>query len=135
LIRNYWINRKNIVKRRGRLPKKRAYRKGRRSSKKNKVDNKQKLDLTIIKETNDSNDDDKSTVVSDNGASMIDSNSLNEIDIEIPQWLQPVSEKSERTNQYFTPYTHNNWESHATILNVVRETENDSNDIFVHIRW
>ncbi|GES98446.1 chromodomain protein 2 [Rhizophagus clarus] len=135
LIRNYWINKKNIVKRRGRPPKNSANRnrRGRRSSKKNNVDNKKELDLTINQETNDSNDD-KSTIVSDDDVSMINSNDSNGINVEIPQWLQPCG-KSERTNQYFTPYTHNNWENHATILNVVRETENDSNDIFVHIKW
>ncbi|GBC50808.2 hypothetical protein RhiirA5_504882 [Rhizophagus irregularis] len=133
LIRNYWINKKNIVKRRGRPRKNSANRnrRGRKSLKKNNVNKKQELDLTIIKETNGSNDD-NNTVVSDSDVSTNDSN---EITIDIPQWLQPASEEIERTNQYFALYTHNNWENHATILNVVRETENDSDDVFVQIKW
>lgn len=133
MIRNYWINKKNIVKRRGRPPKNSANRnrRGRKSLKKNNVNKKQELDLTIIKETNGSNDD-NNTIVSD---SDVFTNDSNEITIDIPQWLQPASEESERANQYFAPYTHNNWENHATILNVVREFENDSDDIFVHIKW
>ncbi|RIA92438.1 hypothetical protein C1645_820693 [Glomus cerebriforme] len=148
LIRKYWLNkRNNIVKRRGRPPKSKTNQ-GQRSSKNiiNKQalvlaslpdDNKQESDSITIQETNVLNEE-KNTIVNDDDIPMINgdgSNRSDENNVEIPKWLKPINEEGERSNLYFTPYAYADWENYVTILNVVRETNNDASDLFVHIKW
>ncbi|CAG8626393.1 9556_t:CDS:2, partial [Funneliformis caledonium] len=83
-----------------------------------------------IQEANGSNvkDDDIHMINGD------DTDESCEINInEIPKWLKIIDEDCENTNYYFKPNDHGSWENHATILNIVRET--DAGDNYVHIKW
>ncbi|CAI2163672.1 2605_t:CDS:2, partial [Funneliformis geosporum] len=108
----------------------------RESQAKNNFDHRQESDsdaTDIIQKVNGSSDytfkDDDIRMINGNdtdGSCEINNN-------EIPNWLKIIDEESKSANYYFKPNDHDSWENHATILNIVRET--DAGDNYVHIKW